>query len=160
MPVGRRPWQAAMGDEIDDEFVLPFPIEFMIQETPRSHQSKNVKAKEEWKLMVRRAAKDCIDAHREFTLLDDRPIAVKRLYFSPSTMEWDIDNIVKLILDGMLEVVYLDDRVIERVIAQKIEPGIIVEFASITEKLEEAARAGPPVVYIRIDDDLSWREAA
>ena len=53
-----------MGDEIDDEFVLPFPIEFMIQETPRSHQSKNVKAKEEWKLMVRRAAKDCIDAHR------------------------------------------------------------------------------------------------
>ncbi|MDI4667433.1 hypothetical protein K9U40_24390, partial [Xanthobacter autotrophicus] len=75
-----------MGDEIDDEFVLPFPIEFMIQETPRSHQSKNVKAKEEWKLMMRRAAKDCIDAHREFTLLDDRPIAVKILYFSPSTM--------------------------------------------------------------------------
>lgn len=149
-----------MGDEIDNEFVPPFPIEFMIQETPRSLQSKNAKAKEEWKLVVRQAAKDCIDAQREFTWLDDRPLAAKILYFAPAPMEGDIDNIVKLILDGMLEVVYLNDRVIERIIVQKIEPGIFVEFASITEKLEEAAGTQPPVVYIRVDDDLSWREAA
>src|SRR3954447_26815006 len=135
-----------MGDEIDNGFVLPFPIEFMIQETPRSLQSKNAKAKEEWKLVVRQAAKDCIDAQREFTWLDDRPLAAKILYFAPAPMEGDVDNIVKLILDGMLEVVYLNDRVIERVIVQKIEPGIIVEFASITEKLEEAAGAEPPAV--------------
>lgn len=149
-----------MDDAIDNEFVLPFPIEFMIQETPRSLQSKNAKAKEEWKLVVRQAARSCIDAQREFTWLDDRPLAAKILYFAPAPMDGDVDNIVKLILDGMLEVVYINDRVIERVTVQKIEPGIIVEFGSITEKLEEAAGAEPPVVYIRIDDDLSWREAA
>ena len=149
-----------MNFEIDDEFVLPFPIEFMIQRTPRSLQSKNAKAKEEWKLVVRQAVKDCIDAQCEFTLLDDRPLAAKILYFSPAPMEGDVDNIVKLILDGMLEVVYFDDKVIERVIVQKIEPGITVEFSSITEKLEQAAGAEPPVVYIRIDDDLIWRDAA
>ena len=143
-----------MGEEIDYAFMLPFPIEFMIRETPRSFQSKNAKAKEEWKLVVRRAAKDCIDAQREFSWLDDRPLAAKILYFAPAPMEGVIDNIVKLILDGMLDVVYLDDRVI----VQKVEPGIIFEFASITEKLEEAAGTEPPVVYVRIDDDLRWRD--
>lgn len=149
-----------MDDEIGDEFALPFPIEFLIQETPRSFQSKNAKAKEEWKLVVRQAAKACIDARREFTWLDDRPLAAKILYFAPAPMDGNVDNIVKLILDGMLNVVYMDDEVIERVIVQKIEPGMIVEFASITEKLEAAAGTEQPVVYIRIDDDLSWREAA
>lgn len=149
-----------MDDEIDNEFVLPFPIEFMIQKTPRSLQSKNAKAKDEWKLMVRQAARDCINAKREYTWLDDRPLAAKILYFAPAPMDGDVDNIVKLILDGMLGVVYLNDRVIERVTVQKIEPGIIVEFSSITEKFEEVLGIEPPVVYIRIDDDLSWREVA
>lgn len=149
-----------MGDGIDDEFALPFPVEFLIQETPRSHQSKNAKAKEDWKLVVRQAAKECIAAQREFTWLDNRPLAAKILYFAPASMDGDVDNIVKLILDGMLEVVYLDDQVIERVIVQKIEPGMIVEFVSVTEKLAAAAGVDPPVVYIRVDDDLSWREAA
>lgn len=73
-------------------------------------------------------------------------------------MDGDVDNIVKLILDGMLQIVYRNDRVVERVLVQKIEPGMIVEFASITDKLEEAVETEHPVVYIRIDDDLSWRE--
>ena len=37
---------------------------------------------------------------------------------------------------------------------------MIVEFGSITENLEAAAVAQPPVVYIRVDDDLSWRDVA
>lgn len=147
-----------MGDAIDNEFALPFPIEFLIQKTPRSFQSKNAQAKEQWKLVVRQAAKDCIDAQREFTWLDDRPLAAKILYFAPAPMDGDVDNIVKLILDGMLQIVYRNDRVVERVLVQKIEPGMIVEFASITDKLEEAVETEHPVVYIRIDDDLSWRE--
>ncbi|RVU14770.1 RusA family crossover junction endodeoxyribonuclease [Methylobacterium oryzihabitans] len=75
-------------------------------------------------------------------------------------MDGDVDNIVRLILDGMLGAVYRSDRVIERVIVQKIEPGTVVQFASMTETLEEALGAEPPVVYIRVDDDLSWRTAA
>ncbi|WP_298955199.1 RusA family crossover junction endodeoxyribonuclease [uncultured Methylobacterium sp.] len=149
-----------MGDEIDPEFALPFPIEFAIHKTPRSLQSKNGRAKEDWKRLVRQAARDRIDAQRELTWLDDRPLAAKILYFAPAPMDGDVDNIVKLILDGMLGAVYRSDRVIERVIVQKIEPGIVVQFASMTGTLEEALGAEPPVVYIRVDDDLSWRTAA
>ena len=149
-----------MGDasDIDRDFVLPFPIEFLIQQTPRSFQSKNARAKEEWKLVVRQAAKDCIADQRELTWLDDRPLAAKILYFAPAPMDGDVDNIVKLILDGMLKIVYPDDRVVERVMVQKIEPGMIIEFASITRKLGEAIEAKYPVVYVRIDDDLNWRD--
>jgi hypothetical protein len=44
-------------------------------------------------------------------------------------MEGDVDNIVKLTLDGMARLVYLDDAQIERVVVQKFEPGRVVAFA-------------------------------
>ena len=71
-----------------------------------------------------------------------------------------MDNIVKLLLDGMCFVMYPDDEVIERVIVQKFEPGVEAVFRALTETLEKATEMKPPVIYIRIDDDLSWREVS
>ena len=73
-------------------------------------------------------------------------------------MEGDVDNIVKLIPDGLLFVIDPDDRLIERVVVQKLEPGIEAVFQSLTPTLEQAIGTEPPVIYIRIDDDLSWRQ--
>ena len=145
-------------EDLGDHFVLPFPIEFMIQATPRSHQSPNSKAKEAWKAVVRAAAERRIAENREFTLLDHRPLSATIYYFLPAPMQGDVDNIVKLILDGMLLVVYPDDRVIERVVVQKFEPDVLVEFRTFTPLLERAAAAEPPVIYVRVDDDVSWRQ--
>ena len=78
-------------------------------------------------------------------------------YFCPAEMEGDIDNIVKPILDGMISAVYLDDRVVERVLVQKFEPGIERSFIDVSQKLADALDADTPVVYVRVDDDLSWR---
>jgi crossover junction endodeoxyribonuclease RusA len=75
-------------------------------------------------------------------------------------MEGDVDNIVKLILDGMKKVVYAEDDVVERVVVQRFEPHYPWTFRSLTAKLEEAVGSELPVVYIRIDDDLSWRDVA
>lgn len=33
----------------EPDISLPFPVEFLIRDTPRSHQSANTKAKEAWK---------------------------------------------------------------------------------------------------------------
>ena len=41
---------------------------------------------------------------------------------------------------------------------QKFEPGVESIFHSLTPTLEQAAETDPPVIYIRIDDDLSWRQ--
>jgi Endodeoxyribonuclease RusA len=95
---------------------------------------------------------------REFYFLDRRPLAATIFYFPPTEMEGDVDNIVKLILDGMVAIIYPNDRLLERIIVQKFEPGMEAVFHSLTPPLEEAIDTDPPVVYIRIDDDLSWRE--
>ena len=94
-----------MSADVEDDFAVPFPIEFVINETPRSFQSKNAPAKERWKQVISRAAQAQIDARRELVWLDDRPLAAKILYFPPAPMQGDVDNVVKLILDGLIGVV-------------------------------------------------------
>lgn len=140
------------------DFGLPFPIEFIIRDSPRSHQSENKRAKERWRAQVGAEARAHLAASAELCFIDERPLAATILYFSPVLMAGDVDNIVKLIIDGMIGVFYHDDRVIERIVVQKIEPGVVLSFGSVTPTLEHAIGTEPPVIYIRLDDDLSWRQ--
>lgn len=144
--------------DIDSEFSLPFPIEFVINDTPRSHQSRNATAKESWKEQVKQFAKQHVENLRKLYFLDERPLAITIFYFPPAVMQGDVDNIVKLILDGMISVIYLNDRVIERVLVQKFEPGIDMDFKPVSPILGQAVESEPPMIYIRVDDDLSWRQ--
>ncbi len=146
-----------MSERLHPDISLPFPIEFVIRDTPRSHQSRNAKGKESWKQRVGEAARAHVNAIRNFFILDHRPLAATIFYFAPAEMEGDIDNIVKLIIDGMLFVIYPSDQLIERVVVQKFEPGIEAVFRSLTPTLEQAIGTEPPVIYIRVDDALSWR---
>ncbi len=78
-------------------------------------------------------------------------------YFSSDRMVGDIDNIVKPILDAMVRIAYADDREVERVTVQRFEPLDQWEFSDPSAQLVAALDNDPPVVYIRVDDDLSWR---
>jgi crossover junction endodeoxyribonuclease RusA len=147
-----------LSDRSDADLSLPFPIEFVMRDTPRSHQSDNAAGKERWKQKVGEIAAAHVNSLRELFVIDDRPLAATIFYFPPAPMKGDVDNIVKLIIDGMCKVIYPDDRLIERVVVQKFEPGTEVVFNSLTPTLERAAETEPPVIYIRIDDDLSWRQ--
>src|SRR3984893_13389863 len=125
---------------------LPFPIEFLIRDTPRSHQSGNSKGKERWKQKVGEIAGAHVSALKEFYFIDQRPLALTIFYFSPTAMGGDVDNIVKLFVDGtdklidegMVAVIYPDDRLSERIIVQKFEPGVEAVFHSLTPTLERA----------------------
>lgn len=133
-----------------------FPLEFFIEETPKSLQASS-RSREQWKQTVGDAARLRVRETVDMEFLDSRPLAVTIFYFPAAEMEGDVDNIVKLIQDGMINIAYLNDRVIERVLAQKFEPGIERTFADVTQKLAAALDADAPVVYIRVDDDLRWR---
>jgi hypothetical protein len=74
-------------------------------------------------------------------------------------MEGDVDNIVKLIMDALKSVAYIDDKVVERVVVQRFEPEVEWEFSAPSDQLALELGMEPPVVYIRVDDDLSWRRA-
>ena len=143
---------------LEPDLSLPFPLEFLIRDTPLSHQSKNVNAKERWKRKVGEAAKARADTLRDFFFLDGRALAATIFYFPSAAMAGDVDNIVKLIVDGMISVVYPDDRLLERITVQKFEPGIATTFRSLTPTLRQATEMERPVIYIRIDDDLWWRD--
>lgn len=121
---------------------LLFPIEFVVRDTPRSHQAKNAKGKELWKQRVGEVARVHVNAVSDFFILDQRPFAATILYFPPAAMEGDVDNVVNLILDGMLLVTYPNDRVIERVVVQEFEPGVEAVFQSLTPTLEQAIGTG------------------
>jgi len=101
-----------------------------------------------------------VGALKEFFFLDDRALAATIFYFPDGAMDGDVDNIVKLIVDGMVAIIYPNDQLLERIIVQKFEPGIVSVFRSLTSTLERATETQPPVLYIRIDDDLRWREVS
>jgi Holliday junction resolvase RusA-like endonuclease len=135
-----------------------YPLEVVLQGTPLSQQSKSATNRRAWRQRVTEAALKRRQETYELGLLDQRPLEITIYYFPDDPMEGDVDNIVKPILDAMVGVAFLDDRVIERVTAQKFEPGCDWAFFSPSERLDVALGAEPPVVYIRVNDDLSWRK--
>ncbi|MFL6858831.1 MAG: RusA family crossover junction endodeoxyribonuclease [Allosphingosinicella sp.] len=134
-----------------------YPLEVILQGTPVGLQSKNPLRRDAWKQQVRQATLERQKATYELGFLDERTRAVTIYYFPSAPMEGDVDNIVKLILDGMTGVAYLDDHVVERVVVQRFEPETGWEFSGLTDQLAVALDTEVPVVYIRVDDDLSWR---
>ena len=74
------------------------------------------------------AARTRVRAVDDLGFIDERPVAETIYYFPDTPMRGDVDNIVKPILDGMKSAVYPDDKVVERVLVQKFEPGIERDF--------------------------------
>jgi len=135
-----------------------YPLEFFIDATPLSLQAMAA-SKARWRETVRHAARARIDEMDEPGFVKEGPFSLTIYYFPSAPMVGDIDNIVKPIMDALTHLAYNDDRSIERVLVQKLEPGIDWEFAQPSAQLASALLIAPPVVYIRIDDDLSWRTA-
>jgi crossover junction endodeoxyribonuclease RusA len=128
---------------------IEFPIEFIVQGTPVSLASRS-EARDAWKARVRTASLTAIPAPH-FTS-EDR-IAVTLFYFPAGPMQGDVDNIVKAILDALKLHVFVDDHQVERIVVQKLEPGLVFAFAQPTPKLEEAQVASPPILYVRTSND-------
>lgn len=142
-----------------------FPLEFYLTEVPLSLQASST-SKERWKITVADAARQRAEEMVEFIWLDSDPVAVTVFYFPTAPMTGDVDNIVKPILDALKGHAYIDDKLVERVVSQKFEPEVAWSFNSPSVQLTAALDAistvdeAQPVVYIRIDDDLSWRTQA
>jgi hypothetical protein len=135
---------------------LLFPLEFFVAATPRA-LGASAASRQLWKGQLQRVAREKISESVEFLWLDMRPLAISIFYFPPAQMEGDVDNIIKPILDALVGIAYLDDRVVERVLAQKFEPDADWSFVQPSETLSAALDTEPPVVYIRVDDDFGWR---
>lgn len=133
-----------------------YPLELFIEDVPMSLQA-SPRSKERWRGRVEETARIRVRETYELGFLDNRALSVTIYYFPSAVMEGDIDNIVKPILDSLKSVAYLDDKVVERVVAQKFEPEGGWEFSSPSDQLAAALDRPLPVVYIKVEDDLRWR---
>lgn len=68
-------------------------------------------------------------------------------------MAGDVDNLIKPILDALGRHIYVDDRQIHRVVAQKFEPDDIFPFRAPSPTLEAALLAQKPILYVRLSDN-------
>lgn len=130
--------------------IVSFPIEFSVQGTPVSVQAKKTRSKVEWKERVAEACRPQLPTPH---FVSDRRVAATLFYFPDGPMQGDVDNIVKLTLDALKQVVYIDDLQVERVVVQKFEPGRLFSFTKPSVALAAAIEANPPTLYIRISDD-------
>ena len=117
--------------------------------TPVSAQSRNPASREAWKSRVLTAAEGVIPQPH---FASQKRLSATLYYFPESPRQGDVDNIVKLVLDALWPHIYLDDSQIERVVAQKFEPGNVFSFSSPSAKLVNAITGPKPVLYVRLSD--------
>lgn len=129
---------------------IEFPIEFIVRGTPVSLQAKRPEAREEWKEIVKTASASAIPQPHYAS--EDR-MAVTLYYLPGGSMQGDVDNIVKPILDALSRHIFLDDRQVERVVVQKFESGNMFEFTQPTVTFSEALGGERPLLYVRISND-------
>ena len=138
---------------------IRYPLEVVVEGTPISLQGSS-RSRARWKRKVAVAARMRLQELRDRWGPDERPVAVTIFYFPIAPLDGDIDNLIKPILDGLEGIVYKKDQVVERVLVQKFEPGIVRPGSVASVQLGRALEAEPPVVFIRIEDGLVRREIA
>jgi Holliday junction resolvase RusA-like endonuclease len=133
-----------MGVEIE------FPLEFVVEGTPVSHQAKERKSIERWKSRVIEASRSALP---EGHFATEVPLAITLFYFPAGSMEGDLDNIVKPILDALERHIYINDAQIRRILVQKFEPQDSFKFVSPSRALQDALNKSASMLYIRLSDD-------
>jgi hypothetical protein len=126
---------------------IEFPVEVIVQGVPLSLQASTA-SREAWKERIREAAKEELP---EGHFAAEGPMRVCIYYFSDAPINVDLDNIIKPILDSFSKFIYLDDKQVERLEAQKFEPGRLFTFTSPSPRLAETIGADGPRVYLHVD---------
>lgn len=120
---------------------IPFPLETVVTGVPASLQTKRKAALDRWKGRVRDELRQVLpDGH----FATERPIVVKIVYFPDAKRQGDLDNILKPILDALCRFVYVDDKQVETIHLQRLEPDRIGVLLAPSLRLKEAADMSGP----------------
>lgn len=127
----------------------PVPFEIALQATPLSMQARRV---QEWIATIRTASRGA------WIYALEGDIVITILHFTAGTMQADLDNIVKPILDGLCRGPFVDDSQVKRLFVERFGQAETEGLSASTPTLERALSLPPPVVYIRIDTLRSVEE--
>ncbi len=107
-----------MFSDDDDDFEINLPLEFPVYGTPVSLQGSG-RSKDLWKLDIVSECRNHVPSHK---FLREDSLCITIYDFPESEPQGDIDNIIKPILDALNSKVYLDDKQVKRVVAQRFLP--------------------------------------
>lgn len=134
---------------------IDFPFEFVVTGAARSQQA-SASSKEAWRAHIQQSARSHLP---EGCWATGETVNVTIYYFPDTEMDGDIDNIVKPLLDAMSGPIYIDDRQVERILVQRVEPqrlGRIAVFSQPSALLAAAIEAIGPRVYIKVELSDEW----
>ena len=86
-------------------------------------------------------------------LLNER-LAIAIYLFPDGALLGDIDNRVKPVLDALNRCVYVDDRLVERLIVQKFEAAHPAFFRNPSAVLAHALDSKKPLLYVKISREF------
>jgi crossover junction endodeoxyribonuclease RusA len=129
-------------------------FEFIVPGIPRTAQTKRASSREAWKKLVASQAIACLSDENGYV---SESCSATIVYFYVGSTELDVDGIAKLILDGINEIIYEDDRFVEQVLVRKTDQ-IGLQLTNPPSILAEALLSGQNLVYVRIDSGPNHSE--
>jgi hypothetical protein len=128
---------------------IEFPLEFVVYGTPVSSGASS-RSKRAWKAEVKEASYLALpEGHFWY----EGPAALTLYFFPIAPMSGDIDNIIKMTQDALTAHILRDDRQIERVVAQRFDPGSVFAFTDPSDVLAAAITSDEPALYVRLSTD-------
>lgn len=121
-------------------------FEFVVQGVPRSLQAKPP-GRRAWMNKVAAAAQETWPANRPPM---DEELSVAIIYYHAGDADVDVDNIIKPILDALVNVAYVDDKLVSQVTSRRtrLEAGLVIE--NVTPVLAEGLEMGEDFVYVAL----------
>jgi Holliday junction resolvase RusA-like endonuclease len=124
-------------------------IKFAVEGTPVSLKARNP-SRHNWQEKVRAAALRVLPDDWE---LCDTELSMTIYDFPTDLPQGDVDNIIKRIQDALNEVVYVDDKLIRRVVAHRFLPEEYEDSTDLPDLISEAILNDPPFVFLAIKSD-------
>jgi crossover junction endodeoxyribonuclease RusA len=121
-------------------------VEFIIEGTPVSQQTKSSGSLRIWKDVVRLEAK--VNQIKSASL---KSVKLTIIYFYDG-VNIDVDNIIKPIQDALIGVAYLDDKQVIDVLSRKRNLNNALRITTVTPVLESGLSLGEEFLYITVEE--------
>ncbi len=132
------------------------PFEFVVLDSPVSHQTNDCARLRTWRGQVATAAQQSWPVRQP---LLDSPLKIIVVYFhNGSSVRMDNDNLLKPIQDALIGVIYKDDRQITDSVVRKTALGGAFFVRGMSIILAQSFARGREFVYLRIETAPDHRE--
>lgn len=129
---------------------MPLPCEFLVADRPLSLQAKP-QSKADWKAQVKSEAKKIWSSPP----IEEGDLHVSIVYLCDDSPQPDTDNIVKPILDALIGLVYIDDKLVSDIESHRRHLSDGIDIMNLPHLLQKAVIENKVYVYVKVENAKS-----